>query len=78
LFPEKCTETLRRVLSGELDMKDAHPAIQSWARFSIYQGAKEVLGLSGTAARRKALAGVPALIRPYIENEVKRLWQAKK
>jgi len=66
---------LRRVLSGEIDMKDAPEAIRSWARLAIYQGAKEVLAIHGKEKRRAALARVPANIRPYIEAEVIRLWR---
>jgi hypothetical protein len=66
---------LRRVLSGEVDMKDAPEAIRSWARLAIYQGAKELLAIPDKQKRQAALARVPALIRPYLEAEALRIWR---
>lgn len=68
------SEALREVLTGKVAMADADPGIQSWAQFTIYQGAKEVLALPTKGERRNALGRIPATVRPYVEAEIKRLW----
>lgn len=55
-------------------MEDAPPAIQSWARFAVYQGAVELVRMDTADDRKKGLAKVPAPIRPYVEAEVLRIW----
>lgn len=71
------SEQLRQVLSGQIPMESAPAAIQSWARFEIYRGALQVLGLPTKAARQAALQKVPSSVRPYVEAEVLRLWRIK-
>ena len=59
-------------------MRDASPAIQSWARLQIYRGACSVLSLPTIEARRAALARLPPLIRPYVEAETRRVWAMRR
>jgi hypothetical protein len=54
-------------------MEQAPPAVQSWSRYFIYQGAEEVLSLP-REDRAKALDKIPLTIRPYVEAEILRLW----
>ena len=68
------TQWLQEALSGRIPLTDCPPAVQSWARLSIYEGALEVLKMEWVEDRRRALGKIPPLIRPYIEAEVKRLW----
>lgn len=67
-------EWLALVLSGQIRMQDAPTAIQSWARFPIYQGAVELLRMDTADERRAALQKVPPLVRPYVEKELRRIW----
>ena len=50
-------------------------SIQSACSLYIYQGACSVLDLPDIEARRAALARLPALIRPHIEAEIRKLWE---
>jgi len=72
------TEILIEVLSGRMDMTSAPKAIQSQARLPIYDAASTILAQPDIAKRRKMLAKIPELIRPYIEDEIKRLWKMRK
>ena len=69
----KPSAQLEAVLRGKVEMQDAPEAIQSWARFAIYQGACEVLAIDGKGDRRTAISRAPALIRPYLKAEILRL-----
>lgn len=71
-------EWLRLILSGQIDMTEAPPAIQSWARFSIYEGAVELVRMDTSEERKEGLAKVPASVRPYVEAEVLRIWPWRK
>jgi hypothetical protein len=74
---ERPSETLRRVLAGELAMESAPAAIQSWARFEIHNGAKSVLAIPTTGERRNMLGRIPALVRPHVEAEARRIFSGK-
>jgi len=63
------------VLAGEIPVGQAPRAVQSWAQFFIYQGAEEVLTFENVDERRAALGKLPALVRPLVEAEVRRLWE---
>lgn len=67
-------QKLHALLSGQVDMADADPSIQSWARYHIHEGALEVLRSGGIEERRATLLKIPARIRPYVEAEAKRVW----
>lgn len=67
-------EWLTAVLSGQIPMQNAPQAIQSWARFPIYQGAVEIVKMDTVDERRAALEKIPPPIRPYVQAEVKRIW----
>jgi len=72
------TEILTEVLSGRMDMTSAPKAIQSQAHLPIYDAASTILAQPNIAKRRKMLAKIPELIRPYIEDEINRLWKMRK
>jgi hypothetical protein len=63
-------------MSGRAPYELAQPAIQSACRIQIYQGACEILKLD-QPLRKAALEQLPALIRPYIQEEVVRLWRIR-
>jgi len=65
---------LKEVLSGHLALEDAPASIQSWARFPIFEGAKEIVLMENREQRAAELQKIPAKIRPHVEAEVKRLW----
>jgi hypothetical protein len=63
------------VLEGVTPYERADPAIQSWATYYFYEAAEEILALPTVKERRTTLQGIPLAVRPYIESEVRRLWQ---
>jgi hypothetical protein len=63
-------------MAGQSSYEIAQPAIQSACRLQIYQGACEILKLD-QPLRKAALEKLPALIRPYIQEEVVRLWRIR-
>lgn len=75
---ERPSETLNRVLDGRLAMTNAPASIQSQARLAFYDAACEVLKVTDIEKRRSMLKRIPALVRPYVEAEVKRLWTLRK
>lgn len=72
------TEALLDLLEGRVEPKDADPRILNWAEFHIHKGAQEILSLPTREERRMALEKVPATVRPYVEREVKRLWELRR
>jgi hypothetical protein len=56
-------------------MEDEEPGIQSACQLEIFKGAKTILAMKTKDERRRAIGRLPASIRPYVENEVKRLWR---
>jgi len=70
------TTLMEEVLSGKLHYELAHPAIKSACRLQIYEGACEILKIP-QPLRKAALEKIPALIRPYVEEEVVRLWRMR-
>lgn len=73
---ERPSERIKAVLSGQVRYEDEDSAIQSACTFYFYQGAKSVLRLDTKEKRRAALSRVPENVRPFIEDEVRRLHQA--
>lgn len=69
---------LNEVLAGRITMEDAPASIQSWARFPIFQGAREIVLMETQDERKAELAKVPPLIRPWVEGEVKRIWEMRR
>lgn len=69
---------LREVLAGRIAMEDAPASVQSWARFPIFQGAREIVLMETQDERKAELAKVPPLIRPWVEGEVVRLWPMRR
>lgn len=65
---------LHQYLSGTLDADQIPPAVLSWSRFFIFEGAREIVLMDDKYERIAALAKLPQKIRPLIEAEVKRLW----
>jgi len=74
---EKPSRQLTKVLAGELALKDAPKAVQSWARLSIHQAAVEIMQIRGRIARRAALERIPETIRPHVRARVEDLWQRR-
>jgi len=62
------------VMSGKTKLTDQSGPIQSACSLYIYQDAYKILKLPTKEERRLVLDRVPELLRPHIEEEVKRLW----
>ena len=72
------SQQLDDVLSGKVAYADAPIAIQSWARFSIYQGAVSLMRIKDKEKRNAALQKVPATLRDLVRDEVVRLWKERR
>lgn len=71
---ERPSEQLHALLTGAIEWNDAPEAIRSWARFYVYQAARQILDMPTKGERRNALVRIPARVRPHVETEIKRLW----
>jgi len=71
-------EAVENVLQGLTAMEDADPAIRSYVRLPIYQKACEILALETIDERREVLRQAPPLIRPYLEEEIMRIWDLRR
>lgn len=72
------TNRINAVLSGKVRLEDEDVAIQSACSFHIYEGAKELLSISGRENRVAALKKIPELIRPHVKAEAERIYRMKK
>ncbi len=66
------------VLEGRVIITDASPSIQSCLRLPIYQKAAQILELPTKQDRRWELEKAPPLIRPFLEEEILRIWELRK
>ena len=69
---------LDNLLSGRMGMDEVPPAVASWSSLFVHQGALEVVLMATKEERAAALAKVPARMRPYVEDEVRRLWPMRR
>jgi len=65
---------LNQYLTGILPADKIPPAVLSWSRFFIFEGAREIVLMEDKYERIAALAKIPAPLRGIVEDEVKRLW----
>ena len=65
-------------MMGTKPIEDLEAGIRSAIRIEIYRAACEVLEHKEKTARKTALAGFPAKIRPHIEAEARRIWEMRK
>jgi hypothetical protein len=72
------SKRIERILRGKVRMEDEEEGIQSACRKYIYDGAVSILAIEGREARKRALNRVPALIRPHIEMEARRIHEFRK
>jgi hypothetical protein len=66
------------VLTGVVRLEDEDASIQSVCSKYIFDGAMTILSINGKVARKNALAKLPELIRPHIEDEVWRIHKRRK
>lgn len=66
------------VMEGKTLLTDAHPSIQSCLRLPIYQKAVQILELPTKQDRCWELEKAPPLIRPFLEEEILRIWEMRK
>jgi len=72
----RIANSINDVLDGRTLLSDADPSIQSCLRLPIYHKACEILDLP-RGDRKHALSKAPPLIRPFIEDEVIRIWELR-
>lgn len=66
------------VLQGRVLLDDAQPCIRSCVRLPLYQKSVEILDISDIHRRRHEIAKAPPLIRPYLEEEIMRVWELRR
>ena len=71
-------QALEDLLTGKVTPEQADPRIMLWAEHAIWTAACEILSLTNLDDRRKALNNIPETIRPYVEREVKRMWEDRR
>jgi hypothetical protein len=72
------SKRLNDLLTGAVSPQDAHANILPWAEFMIWQAATKICGMRSLELRRNALTKVPDTIKPFVEREMKRMWNARK
>lgn len=72
------SKRIERVLRGLVPLESEEPGIQSACSKHIYDGAVEILAMKDIEKRRKALKRIPDMIRPHVEAEVMRLFNARR
>jgi hypothetical protein len=72
------SQHLDDLLTGKVTPENADPRIMKWAEFAIWQAACEILALTTVDDRRNALGTIPDTIRPYVEREIKRMWNDRR
>lgn len=68
------SEQLAAYLNGE---SAGSPAIRSWAAIEIWNAAVFVSGLPTLEKRRTALEKIPVTIRPYVKDDMRRIWKER-
>lgn len=69
---------LNQYLTGALPAEQIPPAVLSWSRFFIFEGAREIVLMDDKWERIAALSKVPERVRPLVEAEVKRIWPMRR
>ena len=72
------SQWLHLILTGQIDMEDAPPSVQSWARLPIFQGACDIIKLDTPEQRKAELAKIPPRVRPWVESEILRIWPMRR
>jgi hypothetical protein len=72
------SEQLEDLMYGRTSWDDTPEAIRSWARFGIYQAARQIVAEPEMGLRRNMIGRVPAHMRAMVQAEVKRLWPLRK
>lgn len=71
------SDLIADVLSGKTHPGNAHPAIWSACQIHIHEGAVAIASMETLDARRKALARIPDVIRPYVQARLRILWEVR-
>ena len=72
------SEQLDDLMYGRTSWDDTPEAIRSWARFGIYQAARQIVAEPEMGLRKNMLGRVPPHMRAMVQAEVKRLWPLRK
>lgn len=65
------------VMAGKKPIEDLVEGVRSAIRAEIYREACRILEIK-KEGRKEALEAVPAMIRPHIEAEVRRIWEMRR
>ena len=71
------SKQLENLMLGRTSWDETPEAIRSWARFFIYQAAKQIIAEPEKKKRQAMLARVPDHMRDKVEAEILRLWSLR-
>lgn len=66
---------IKRVMMGEVRLEDEDQGVQSICRSNITTAAHIICQKVSIDKRRSAIDRVPELMRPYVQEEVVRVWR---
>lgn len=75
-FDMRIAKLINAVLDGTLPIPQAPPAVQSCVRLPIYHKAVEILDMPRDK-RKDAISQAPAILQPYLEAEIIRVWELR-
>jgi len=65
---------LTELLEGRKGMDEVPASVRSWSSFFVYRAALGIVLLPTQEERRARLDQAPPRMRPYVEEEIARLW----
>lgn len=74
----KVYQEMMDVLEGRVLLTEASASIQSCVRLPLYQKARQILDLPTRDKRRWEIEKAHPMIRPFLEEEIMRIWELRK
>lgn len=65
---------LAELLEGRRGMDEVPASVRSWSSFFVFRAAHEIVLMPSREERAARLDQAPSRMRPYVEDEIRRLW----
>lgn len=69
---------LTELLEGRKGMDEVPASVRSWSSFFVFRAAREIVLMSSREERVARLDQAPLRMRPYVEDEIRRLWPLRR
>jgi len=69
---------LTELLEGRKGMDEVPASVRSWSSFFVHRAALGIVLLGSREERLERLDQAPPRMRPYVEEEIARLWPLRK